>query len=339
MRCYSSGEAIYIKSYRVWVLCRYRATGRGGCSHCTVWGMVLVSRGKLYASTKAGNTLKHAQVHAKLNCLGTPVWTAQTTWGICSKHAHALRRPDPIVVGPSKWALFCVCSVWTAFLLFLLPRQRTGVFYVTLNKILLSSTHIGLTMHVHHTHTFTIIFRLTPHQTAVRICVCQSVFLAWDENEWHQLNKTCLVQQSWQFAMDEEIILAVHQFLQSNLIEKFHETIMEKIGRTYAEMFTVSWPLLWKRICPKCWFWFEIETILTLVIFFLHLYSLEVDTYAYTFFAIWLRHFIVETLFWALLSHIETRNTSAFAEFRYNALCVYMTCHLSFIGTTHVSFF
>ncbi len=59
------------------------------------------------------------------------MWTAQTTWGICSEDAHALPRPDPIiVVSPSKWAFFCVCSVWTASLPFLLLWQRTGLSYV-----------------------------------------------------------------------------------------------------------------------------------------------------------------------------------------------------------------
>ncbi len=97
------------------------------------------------------------------NYLGASVWAAQTTWGICSKHAHALCEPDLIVVGPSEWALFCTCSVWTAFLPFWLPRRQTGVFYVTLNKILLSSAHIGSAMYVPHVHTFAVISRLAPH--------------------------------------------------------------------------------------------------------------------------------------------------------------------------------
>ncbi len=74
-----------------------------------------------------------------LNCFGMPVWTAQTTWGIHSEHAHALCEADLIIVGPSTWVLFCACSVWTDFLPFLLSRWRRGVFYVTRNKMLFSS--------------------------------------------------------------------------------------------------------------------------------------------------------------------------------------------------------
>ncbi len=65
----------------------------------------------------------------------------QTTWGICSKHVHALRGPDPIVVSPSKWALFCACLVLTAFLPFLLPRLQTGIFYVNPSP---RTRHVGL---------------------------------------------------------------------------------------------------------------------------------------------------------------------------------------------------
>ncbi len=105
------------------------------------------------------------------------------TWGIHSKHAHALRRPDPIIVGLSKWELFCACSVWTASSPLLWPQRPIGVFYVTPNKILLSSTHIRSATHVPHAHTFTAISRLALLQTtpfgAVRcgvdLCVPKSV--------------------------------------------------------------------------------------------------------------------------------------------------------------------
>ncbi len=51
------------------------------------------------------------------------------------EHAYVLQGPDPILIGPSKRALFCACSVWTAFLPFLLPQWQTGVFMFTLNTI------------------------------------------------------------------------------------------------------------------------------------------------------------------------------------------------------------
>ncbi len=40
--------------------------------------------------------------------------------------------PDPIVISPSKLALFCACSVFAAFLQFLLPWWHTGVFVCVL---------------------------------------------------------------------------------------------------------------------------------------------------------------------------------------------------------------
>ncbi len=83
----------------------------------------------------------HLSTHrSALNCLSVPVWTVQTIWGIPSEHAHALREPDPIAVGSSKWALFWACSVWTAFLTFLLPRWWTGVFMFTPNKFFMEFT-------------------------------------------------------------------------------------------------------------------------------------------------------------------------------------------------------
>ncbi len=55
----------------------------------------------------------HLSTHRSTpNCRSAPVWTAQTTWGIRSEHAHALCGLNPIIIHPSKLALFC--SVRTA---------------------------------------------------------------------------------------------------------------------------------------------------------------------------------------------------------------------------------
>ncbi len=86
---------------------------------------------------------------------------------------------------------FCACSVWTAFLPFPLPRRWTCIFYVTLNKILLSSMHIRSATHVPHAHTFTVISRLAPHRTAPfeseQSRVWSSVFptLNWKKRIWN----------------------------------------------------------------------------------------------------------------------------------------------------------
>ncbi len=109
---------------------------------------------------QAKNTLENAQVRTAPNCISVPEWAAWTTIDIHSKHAHVLHRPDLIIVGPSTWALFWVCIVRTPFLQFQLPRRQTGVFYLTLIKILLSSTHIGSATHVPHAQTFVVISRL-----------------------------------------------------------------------------------------------------------------------------------------------------------------------------------
>ncbi len=106
---------------------------------------------------KAENTREHAQIRIALHQI--VLAQQHKTWGICSEHAHALRGPDPIVVSPSKWALFCVRSMWTAFLPF--------VLYVNLNKILLSSAHIALATHKPHPHIFAAISRIAPHQTTL----------------------------------------------------------------------------------------------------------------------------------------------------------------------------
>ncbi len=101
-----------------------------------------------------------------LNYLSPPLWTAQTTWGIHSEYAHVLCRPELIVVvGPSKWALFCACLMWTAFCRFCcLGGKET--YFMTLNKILLSSMHIGSVTHAPHAPTFAVISWLAPHQAA-----------------------------------------------------------------------------------------------------------------------------------------------------------------------------
>ncbi len=152
---------------------------------------------------KLGNTLEHAQVCTTPHRTELPrhaVWTVQITCSICSEHAHMLYRPDPIVVSPSKRVLFSASSVWSAFLPFLLPRQRTGAFHVILNKILLGSAHIWSATHVPHVHTFTVIHRLTPHQTLVRggtvwICACSSVFPALNDGG------NCICGQRWVVAL------------------------------------------------------------------------------------------------------------------------------------------
>ncbi len=66
-------------------------------------------------SCKVGNTLKYAHVRMAPNWVGAPVSIARITWGIHSEHAHALCRPDPIIVGPLNWVFFWACSVLTAF--------------------------------------------------------------------------------------------------------------------------------------------------------------------------------------------------------------------------------
>ncbi len=43
---------------------------------------------------------------------------------------------------------------------FCLPRSWTGIFYITLNKMLLSSTYMRLAAHMPHAHAFTVISRL-----------------------------------------------------------------------------------------------------------------------------------------------------------------------------------
>ncbi len=99
------------------------------------------------------------------NCLGVPVWTAQMTWGICSEHAHVQRGTQFDHCRSIKVSIIlCVLSV-DSFLPFLLPRQQTGVFYVTLSKILLSSARIGSAMHTPYAHTSTVISRLAPNRT------------------------------------------------------------------------------------------------------------------------------------------------------------------------------
>ncbi len=93
--------------------------------------------------------------------------------------------------------ILCVLSA-DSYLPFLLPQWRTGIFYVTLNKILLSSAPIRPATHMPYAHTFAVIFRLTPHRThhsgqfgAVRICGCLSVFLVL------QLCYNCLRRESF----------------------------------------------------------------------------------------------------------------------------------------------
>ncbi len=134
------------------------------------------------------STHRSTSCHTTPKCYSTLVWAAQMTWGIRSKRAHVLRRPDPILISLSKWALFCSCSVWTAFLLFLFSWWLTGVFYVTRNKILFSFAHIGSATHVPHAHIFTVISRLAPHRTALidtDLCVLKYI------PGWNKCNKLC----------------------------------------------------------------------------------------------------------------------------------------------------
>ncbi len=83
--------------------------------------------------------------------------------------------------------MYCADLIWllsvhqsehyfgASFLLFLLLRQRTGVFCVTLNKILLNYAHIGSATHMPHVHIFTVISRLTPHHPVQYGSVCAQV--------------------------------------------------------------------------------------------------------------------------------------------------------------------
>ncbi len=137
----------------------------------TVWHL---PRQQIDPTSKAGNTLEHTQVrttshrtklprHASVgstNDLRRTLWTFSCAVRTQSNRCQSIKES----------IILCVLSVGS-FLPFLLPRQRTGVFYVTLNKNLLSSSHIGLAMHMPHAHIFTIISGLIPHQTASHLCV------------------------------------------------------------------------------------------------------------------------------------------------------------------------
>ncbi len=114
-------------------------------------------------------------------------------------NAHMLCETDSIV-GPSEWALFSACSVWTAFFVVSIALAENRHFYVTLNKILLSSVHIGSATYVPHAHTFAFQTRTALNYTiwsaVVRIFACSSVFQAlqnllaftelfWSSNRHH----------------------------------------------------------------------------------------------------------------------------------------------------------